>query len=130
MGKQKDHSMHAMTVHNERIIHKGQPEIKHYCDKCMQTYQTKDGQHYKVEAAVTDGLTMCHPCCSMFACPLTLTSNHHHFCAPHSHLHLVCAVVGCNNTVVKCSKTVNRKVITTNMKMCSDPLHQEMEANF
>jgi hypothetical protein len=113
--------------HNERIICEGQPEIAHYCDKCMRTYRTSNGQIFKVEAAVTDGLTIGHLCCSLFACLTPLASNRHRFCPTHSHLHLQCAIIGCSLPVVRLSKTVDGKVISSNMKTCSDPVHQEME---
>jgi CxC6 like cysteine cluster associated with KDZ transposases len=115
-----------MVERNERIIREGQPEIAHYCDKCMRTYRTADGI-FKVEAAVTDGLTIGHPCCTMFTCPISLASNRHRFCPTHIHLCLQCAVVGCSLPVVKLSKTIDGKVTSSNMKTCSDPVHQEME---
>ena len=37
-GKQKDWFTQAMEVHNEQIIQDGQPEISHYCDRCMKTF--------------------------------------------------------------------------------------------
>jgi len=116
-----------MTVRNKRIIRKGQPEIKHYCDKCMRTYRTEDGQCYKVEAAITDGLTIGHPCCSTFACPIPLGNNRHCFCGSHAHLHLVCAIVGCDCPIITHKTTIGKRTTTTNMKTFSDPVHQEME---
>ena len=87
-GKQKDQFTEEMAKCNEHIIHEGQPEIAHYWNKCMQTYQTDGGDVFKVEATITDGLTISHPCCSTFACPTALACNCHWFCSTHSHLHL------------------------------------------
>jgi hypothetical protein len=126
-GKQKDRFTEEMVKRNERIICEGQPEIAHYCDKCMRTYRTDGGDVFKVEATVTDGLTIGHPCCSTFACPTALACNRHRFCPMHSHLHLQCAIVGCSLPVVQLSKAVDGKVTSRNMKTCSDPVHQEME---
>jgi hypothetical protein len=126
-GKQKDRFTDAMDERNERIVLQGQPEIAHYCDKCMRTYETEHGDCYKVEAPVTDGLTIGHPCCTSFACPIPLSSNRHQFCKTHSHLRLQCAVSGCSHPVVQHSKTVDGKLVTTTMKTCDDPVHQEME---
>ena len=126
-GKQKDRFTKEMADRNGCIIRKGQPEIAHYCAKCMRTYRGPGGELYKVEAAVTDGLTLGHPCCSLFACPISLASNRHRFCATHTHLHLQCAVVGCTAAVVESTKLVKGKEIHTMMKTCSDPMHQEME---
>ena len=94
-GKQKDCFTDAMDERNEQIVLQGQPEIAHYCDKCMHTYETEHGDCYKVEAHVTDGLTIGHLCCTLFACPIPLLSNRHQFCKTHSHLRLQCAVSGC-----------------------------------
>lgn len=116
-----------MTTRNERIIREGQPEIAHYCDKCMRTYRTDNGEVFKVEAPVTDGLTIGHPCCSTFTCPIPLSRSRHQFCPTHTHLHLQCRIVGCSRPVVKMSKTVGGKVTLHNMKTCDDPAHQEME---
>ena len=110
-GKQKDRFTEEMTKRNKCIIHESQPEISHYCNKCMQTCRA-DGRVFKVEAALTDGLTIGHPCCSTFVCPTVLACNWHQFCPMHNHLHLQCAVVGCSLPVVKLSKTVNGKVIS------------------
>jgi hypothetical protein len=126
-GKQKDRFTKEMANRNERIIREGQPEIAHYCDKCMQTFRAQSGELYKVEAAITDGLTIGHPCCSFFACPIPLTSNRHRFCLSHTHLHLQCAVVGCSAAVVENFRLVDGKETSARMKTCSDPVHQEME---
>src|ERR1700728_1921002 len=126
-GNQKDRFTGAMIERNERIVLQGQPEIGHYCDKCMRTYETEDGSYYKVEAAVTDGLTIGHPCCTAFACPLALSSNRHQFCNTHSPLRLQCAISSCSRPVVQHSKTVDGRLVTTTMKTCDDPMHQEME---
>jgi hypothetical protein len=92
----------------------------------MRTFRTDDGV-FKVEATVTDRLTIGHPCCSTFACPTSLGSNRHRFCPLHSHLHLQCAIVGCSSPVVKCSGNVGGKVVSRHMKTCADPIHHEME---
>jgi hypothetical protein len=126
-GKQKDRFTEKMAERNERIIREGQPEIAHYCDKCMRTYRTDSGTIFKVEATVTDGLTIGHPCCTTFTCPISLASNRHRFCPTHSHLNLQCAVVGCSLPVITLSKTIDGKVTSSNMKTCSDPVHREME---
>jgi len=126
-GMQKDRFTTEMANRNERIIHEGQPEIAHYCDKCMRIYRGDGGECHKVEAVVMDGLTIGHPCCSSFACTIPLGSNRHRFCPTYTHLHLQCAVVGCDEAVVQNTVTVDEKVVTTRMKTCPDPIHQEME---
>ena len=126
-GKQKDRFTEEMTTHNEQIICEGQPEIAHYCDKCMRTYWMDNGEVFKVEAPVTDGLTIGHPCCSTFTCPIPLSHSRHQFCPTHAHLHLQCRIVGCSHPIIKMSKTVSGKVTLHNMKTCDNPTHQEME---
>jgi hypothetical protein len=134
IGKQKDQFTEEMAKHNESIIRKGQPEIAHYRDKCMRTYQI-DGNIFKVEATVMDGLTIGHPCCASFACPISLANIRHRFCPTHNDLHLQCAIVGCSHPVVTLSNTVDGKVVICHMKTCDDSVHQEMnieqsKANF
>jgi hypothetical protein len=127
IGKQKDRFTAEMAQRNERIVRDGQPEIAHYCNKCMRTYETTNGLVHKVEAVVTDGLTIGHPCCASFACPNALGSMRHRFCPTHGHLHMICAIVGCSQPVVEFDKTIKGKVTISKMKTCSDPVHQEME---
>lgn len=126
-GNQKDRLTQQMTNRNERIIHKGQPEILHYCDKCMQTYRSENGSILKVEAVVTDGLTIGHLCCSVAACPIPLDNNQRRFCPTHISLQKVCAVDGCSSPMLEHTTTVDGKTHTTMFKTCSDPDHQQME---
>jgi hypothetical protein len=42
IGLQKDRFSGAMEARNERIICYGQPEVSHYCDKCMRTFAHDD----------------------------------------------------------------------------------------
>lgn len=126
-GKQKDRFTSAMADRNERIIHEGQPEIAHYCDKCMRTYRDKHSLLFKVEAVVTDGLMIGHPCCAMAACPVPLANMRNRFCPSHADLHKICVVVGCESPVVEYIKIVDGQEWCTCMKTCSDPVHQRME---
>lgn len=42
-GDQNDRFTEAMRERNERIRTYGQPELSHYCDKCLRVWETKDG---------------------------------------------------------------------------------------
>lgn len=116
-----------MVARNLRIITEGQPEIAHWCDKCLRTYPCDDGTVLKVEAVVTDGLTIGHPCCSVARCSDPLVNNRYRFCGVHDHLHKICAVEGCENPVLEVSSVVDGKTHTTAYKTCADSDHQEME---
>lgn len=116
-----------MATRNSRIVRDGQPEIPHYCDKCMRTFPYGDSL-YKVEAVVTDGLTIGHPCCLVFTCKEPLANNRHRFCLSHAHLRFQCSIVGCTAPVAEYSTVSSTgKTTTSHAKTCPDPLHQEIE---
>lgn len=106
-----------MQERNTRIVHDGQPELTHACDKCTRIYQNDDGTCSRVEVAVIDGLTMGHPCCAEPTCfnPLPRNRNKKRYCDHHDDRHSICAIVGCTAPVTKNSMT------------CSDLKHSEME---
>lgn len=126
-GLQKDRFTTQMASRNERIIVEGQPEISHWCEKCMRVFHCEDGRILKVEAVVTDGLTIGHPCCSVARCTDPLANNRDRFCADHHILHKMCAVEGCEEPVRELTKTTGGKECTTVYKTCSNRDHQEME---
>ncbi|KAF8805951.1 hypothetical protein BYT27DRAFT_7224636 [Phlegmacium glaucopus] len=69
----------------------------HVCDRCMCIFLMPDGSF----SIVGDGLSMGRTCCGVFRCPKPLQNNRHRFCAEHSRLHDVCAIVGCENPVIQ-----------------------------
>ncbi|KAI0042629.1 hypothetical protein FA95DRAFT_1635974 [Auriscalpium vulgare] len=117
-GDQRDRFMAAMEHRNTRIVKEGQPELRHYCDRCIRFYEGSDPDSPMRACRlpiVVDGITLGHPCCGVFRCRVPLANNRHRFCPEHADLHEVCAVNGCDAAVVPGSKT------------CSDNVHQEME---
>lgn len=50
----------------------------------------------KIHVAVTDGVTIGHPCCGVPKCTAPLSNNRHRFCDGHAEKNLKCAVVACN----------------------------------
>ncbi|KAJ7195626.1 hypothetical protein GGX14DRAFT_376784, partial [Mycena pura] len=116
-GDQSARFQAAMAERNERIILFGQDEVPHYCDRCMRVWEDEDGNLRRTWVIVSDGNNMGHPCCRSFRCtePVQSKRGRRHFCATHDHLHLICAIVGCDEPVVPGSKA------------CSIPAHQRME---
>ncbi|KAG1840446.1 hypothetical protein F4604DRAFT_1598862 [Suillus subluteus] len=110
----------AMEECNACMVTEGLPELPHYCDLCMRTYDDNDNKTHKVQAIITDGLSMGHPCCGVFRCTEPLVNNCHRFCPMHHHLHLICAINNCSQPVV--ADTMGKPT-----KTCNDPMHQEME---
>lgn len=100
-GNQSERFEAAMQDRNLRIIHDGQPELDHACDKCTRIFQDADGEWRKVEVAVTDGLTMGHPVCGVTTCSNPLPKNRcqKRFCDTHDNQHNVCAIVDCDAPV-------------------------------
>ena len=150
-GLQADRFKAAMEERNEWIVLNGQPDaVRHVCDRCMRIFLMPDGSFRerstncnvyilpvysldmyigKSQAIVGDGLSMGRTCCGVFRCPKPLQNNRHRFCAEHTRLHDVCAVVGCEKPVLEVNvndpKGGPMKVIKK--KTCSLPLHQQIE---
>jgi hypothetical protein len=50
----------------------------------------------KMQAVVSDGVTLGHPCCAIHDCKIPLTSHRDRYCMVHHHLHNKCAIDGCD----------------------------------
>lgn len=72
---------------------------------------------------------MDQPCCGVFKCQEPLQNNRHRFCAVHFGSHDVCAIIGCENPVLEdmAVDPVDGTPRMTKKKVCSLPLHQQME---
>ncbi|KAI0051230.1 hypothetical protein FA95DRAFT_1485797 [Auriscalpium vulgare] len=83
-GDQRDRFMAAMEHRNTRIVKEGQPELRHYCDRCIRFYEgpDPDAPLHRVQPIVVDGITLGHPCCGVFRCRVPLANNRHRFCPP------------------------------------------------
>jgi hypothetical protein len=110
-GAQKDRFTEPLHARNLRFRAHGQPELHHYCDKCLRVYE--NGK--KVWVVVIDGVTVGCPCCTIHNCKIPLENNRHRFCPKHAAQNLICSIVGCDSPVVAESRA------------CSDPSHQEVE---
>ena len=121
-GNQNHWFADTMATQNSCIVREEQYEIFHYCDKCMRTFPYGDSL-YKIEAVVTNGLTIGHPCCLVFTSKEPLTNNQHYFCPTHAHLCLQWSIVGCMEPVVGLSTVA----LALHTKACSDPLHWEIK---
>ncbi|KAG6375794.1 hypothetical protein JVT61DRAFT_2647 [Boletus reticuloceps] len=121
-GHQQDCFSAAMHARTERIIVFGQDELPHACDGCMRIFTSPDGTMSRTEVVVTDGVTVCRPCCAIPYCKNPLASNRHRFCLldpTHHARELICAVDGCERLVTTDG--------TTTSKSCDNPLHSKME---
>jgi hypothetical protein len=74
---------------------------------------------------------MGQPCCGVFRCQEPLQNNRQRFCAVHFDSHDVCAVVGCDNPVLRLEDAtvdpIDGTSKITKRKTCILPLHQQME---
>lgn len=50
-----------------------------------------------MSAAVTDGVTVGHPCCAEHECKIPLSNTHNEYCEEHQHLGRLCCVNGCTD---------------------------------
>lgn len=69
----------------------------------------------KVSVVVIDGITIGHPCCGVLHCAESLANNRDRFCPSHHHHRTLCAIVGCEKSVVEGRLT------------CSSPNHSKLE---
>jgi hypothetical protein len=110
-GAQKDRFTEPLRARNLRFRAHGQPELRHYCKKCLRVY----GSGQKVWVVVIDGVTVGCPCCAIHNCKIPLENNRHRFCPKHAAQNLICSIVGCDSPVVAENRT------------CYDQIHQEVE---
>ena len=105
-GDHKDRFTAAIKARNLRVRLYGQEELRHYCEKCTTLHFDKNGTLIrKFSVAVTDGVTVGHPCCAEHNCHEPLLNNRDRFYQQHLSLMNVCAVIGCERSVVPSSKT-------------------------
>lgn len=65
---------------------------------------------------MADGLSMGHPCCTVFACCAPLQNNRHRYCKTHFNQHNICAVVLCEEPITGYDS-----------KTCLNPEHKAFE---
>lgn len=68
-----------------------------------------------ISAAVTDGVTVGHPCCAEHECKKPLSNVHNEYCREHLSRNLICCIGSCNS----------RR--TEGFKTCSEPEHRAQE---
>lgn len=69
----------------------------------------------KIQAAVSDGVTIGHPCCAVQDCKNPLESHSKRFCLHHKQQEEKCAVVGCS------------KAACIGHQTCDEPNHRSLE---
>lgn len=109
-GAQKDRFAAVLHSQNLRFCLQGQPELRHYCHKCLCRYGDN-----KVWVIVIDGVTVGHPCCAIHNCKTPLKNNHDRFCPIHAAHNDICAIIGCDLPT------------THDSQVCSRFAHQEIE---
>ncbi|KZT46451.1 hypothetical protein CALCODRAFT_422753, partial [Calocera cornea HHB12733] len=60
-----------------------------------------------IHAAVTDGVTIGHPCCAVHNCHEPLPTIAARYCSTHDHLNHICAVRGCTAPIQPGGRTCN-----------------------
>ncbi|KZP31410.1 hypothetical protein FIBSPDRAFT_724394 [Athelia psychrophila] len=104
----------ALQARNERMVGPGQELWNHACKSCCDRREI-NGIIEFLRSAVTDGISLGHPCCGIHDCKIPLPSQRHHHCTHHREYDGVCAIVGC-------SLRADAKHTT-----CSDPEHRKLE---
>ncbi|KAF9537886.1 hypothetical protein CPC08DRAFT_824680 [Agrocybe pediades] len=98
-GLLRDRLQIALSERNKQMEGVGQESYTHACDLCYIIFQDDNGRYMKLQAAVTDGDTIGHPCCAVHDCKIPLLSNRDHYCPQHTReYHNRCAVTDCTAT--------------------------------
>ncbi|KAF8186294.1 hypothetical protein BJ912DRAFT_1022838 [Pholiota molesta] len=109
-GDQSKRFITAIQERNIRMRLCSQPEVRHRCTKCTRQYNDKI-----VWVAVMDGTALGHLRCSVHNCQTPLTVSRDRFCPNHRQLNNICAIKGCDNSIIPKTRT------------CQDPVHQNIE---
>ncbi|KIJ60382.1 hypothetical protein HYDPIDRAFT_98972 [Hydnomerulius pinastri MD-312] len=92
----KDRIDVALVVRNKEMEGIGQEAYPHACDLCFIVVDGDEGQKLKIQAAVCDGNTIGHPCCTVHDCKVPLETNRCRYCPMHSTTYdKKCAVEEC-----------------------------------
>ncbi|EIN04542.1 hypothetical protein PUNSTDRAFT_76162 [Punctularia strigosozonata HHB-11173 SS5] len=108
IGDHNSRLKEVLEARNLRIIEMGQPERSHACKACP------------LRAAVMDGITLGHPCCSIHNCTQPLINNRAHFCLMHEYMKYECSVTDCNAIIPSLEYQAG-------FRTCSDPDHRDLE---
>ncbi|KAG2139346.1 hypothetical protein DEU56DRAFT_871163 [Suillus clintonianus] len=103
----------ALSERNKEMEGIGQEAYPHACDLCF--IVIGDDSKTKIQAAVCDGNTIGHPCCTVHDCKVPLMTNRHRFCPDHQDLNQRCTVNGCD------------KLHTSGSRTCGNVDHQALE---
>lgn len=115
-GAQKDRFTPTIKARNLRFRLYSQPELRHYCNKCVRFYHGPNKKvTHMVYVVVIDGITVGHPCCAIHNCHVPLANNRHRFCPEDAPLHdTICSIVGCSDPVLHgrltCGKAEHQEV--------------------
>ncbi|KAJ7201635.1 hypothetical protein GGX14DRAFT_356063, partial [Mycena pura] len=86
----------ALDQFNFKMAGTGQPHYLHACHDCLKFVKDPEGNLCYIRAAVTDGVTLGHPCCARSGCQTPLNSMKDRFCSLHRDDASKCAAVGCD----------------------------------
>ncbi|EPQ49828.1 hypothetical protein GLOTRDRAFT_51546, partial [Gloeophyllum trabeum ATCC 11539] len=104
-----------LKARNSTMEGTGQEEYLHACDLCCKIWQDENGVWRKLQAVVTDGNTMGHPCCAVHNCHNPLANTRRRYCPTHEDLNALCAVDGC------------RRKASEGQQTCPEPDHRKLE---
>ncbi|KZT60570.1 hypothetical protein CALCODRAFT_416579, partial [Calocera cornea HHB12733] len=107
----------AMEDRNRFMAGTGQEYWAHACDLCQKHF-IREGQEYTLSCAITDGVSIGRPCCSVHNCAKSLPNNRARYCELHEPLNHICAIEDCDQPVEQ------------DMRTCSRPDHRQVELNY
>lgn len=87
----------AVEARNRALAGPGHPEWNHACLRCTHHIKDDTGQITAVyRSAVSDGISLGHPCCALHDCKIPLANNKHRYCPTHSSMRDECVVEACS----------------------------------
>ncbi|KAI0084908.1 hypothetical protein BDY19DRAFT_1023122 [Irpex rosettiformis] len=107
----------AMQARNIRLQRYGLGETLHRCNKCVRFFDNREmGDGIScTRVVVIDGITIGHPCCSVYNCKEPLKKQTNRFCERHKDQNNMCCLTECNARVIE------------GHMVCADEAHLDIE---
>ncbi|KAF4609858.1 hypothetical protein D9613_010386 [Agrocybe pediades] len=115
---QADRLRPALQERNRCMEGTGQEEYTHACDACFLVSVDSEGRKTKIHPAVSDGITLGHPCCSVHDCANSLLNNKFRYCEQHMYKQAECSIEGCSMPS------------TDDFRTCALPEHRAKEEQY
>ncbi|KAF8585415.1 hypothetical protein K439DRAFT_1646619 [Ramaria rubella] len=105
-ASQRLHLELELAAQNRAMEGFGQESYTHACHLCCLFYKDEEGQLVKLQAVVSDGITIGHPCCGIHDCKVPLANvSQDIYCPTHLGYESKCVVTTCGSALEACFLT-------------------------